>query len=383
MIKQTRALSLLLISMTLVTSGCGFEPASDNRLSEAWNAQNAPENWGITNATPYSALPTSGSLKKAPWLSTYWPTYQGGIAQRWQNGNLGTRVEDYLYTPPSTQELGAMGASELNQLSPVEKYDLLSGNQNFDLTHVELYRVRATMDDRGRIPTWYGLCHGWAPASYMEDEPQHAVTVTLEDGRDLTLYPDDLKALMISAYANPDVSARFIGSRCESKTFVTGGRHRASASCRDTNPGAFHLALAQYVGIQKKGFVVEIEKSKEVWNQPVAGYAFAYGMKRRIRPAERRRKPLSQRAVFVVNVSTRLDYSIEAEPGSPPGTSYLDSMNLQYTLELDRFNRIVGGEWKSQSHPDFLWIFEDKPQQSSNGLSIERLRELVAKSRQP
>ena len=36
--------------------------------------------------------------------------------------------------------------------------------------------------------------------------------------------------------------------------------------------------------------------------------------------------------------------------------SHFTNIEFEYDLELDSKNKIIGGEWYSDNHPDFLWV---------------------------
>ena len=45
-----------------------------------------------------------------------------------------------------------------------------------------------------------------------------------------------------------------------------------SAECRGINPGAFHIILANKIAIRDEGFIADVTRDLEVWNQAVFGY---------------------------------------------------------------------------------------------------------------
>ena len=42
--------------------------------------------------------------------------------------------------------------------------------------------------------------------------------------------------------------------------------------CEDTNAGAFHVVLTNFVGRKNRSFIIDKTRDLEVWNQPVYGY---------------------------------------------------------------------------------------------------------------
>jgi hypothetical protein len=64
-------------------------------------------------------------------------------------------------------------------------------------------------------------------------------------------------------------------------------------------------------------------------------------------------------------VNTKLHYGSEINPEWEPvlGTSLqtYESLDLEYTVELNAAGEIVGGEWISWIRPDFLWFRGQAP----------------------
>jgi Transglutaminase elicitor len=119
------------------------------------------------------------------------------------------------------------------------------------------------------LPTWFGICHAWAPAAMLLPEPQHEV---VRNG--VTFKVQDIKAL--ASIVHDKTTSKFISLRCDANdkageiTYDENGR--ADAACRDTNAGTYHIILANYLGLQKKSFVEDRTFDSEVWNQPMRGY---------------------------------------------------------------------------------------------------------------
>jgi hypothetical protein len=62
------------------------------------------------------------------------------------------------------------------------------------------------------VPTWWGICHGWAPYAVTEPQAKQAVERTAPDGTKITFYPGDIEALMSLVYTNVD--SKFVSQRC-------------------------------------------------------------------------------------------------------------------------------------------------------------------------
>ena len=142
-------------------------------------------------------------------------------------------------------------------------------------------------------------------------------------------------------------------------------------ACRDTNAGAFHLVLAQYLSDlnevdAKRSFVMDVTREDQVWNQPV------YGFESTIEPVENIDEiddPLkefrAEGTVQIAKVTTKIQYGLERGPYvdyTEETGSKITSKTYKYTLELDKDGFVIGGEWAvsasswgSSSAPDFLW----------------------------
>ena len=166
--------------------------SDDLSKSDAWNSVNDPERFlkYLDEELVYTIadLPLEGAARKKAWPASYWPTYEDSTNARW---------------------LGP------DQLSPMEKYDLVFNNwvpptdfmalkprggscahSDFDPAYYEAIgpAARWMTENRGHwrthdgldndndgtidecaghegIDTWWGLCHAWTPASILEDEP--------------------------------------------------------------------------------------------------------------------------------------------------------------------------------------------------------------------
>ena len=131
-------------------------------------------------------------------------------------------------------------------------------------------------------------------------------------------------------------------------------------ACRDLNAGAFHIVLARLLSSAAQaqtdrapGFAIEIERTNEVWNQPIYGYitrlgepvdlqALAQGAAQD--PYRRHRAPGTR---YLVHAYTTIYFAL----GNGPLVIYGEDDNLlsyrtyQYTLELDENGYVIGGEW--------------------------------------
>jgi hypothetical protein len=115
------------------------------------------------------------------------------------------------------------------------------------------------------------------------------------------------------------------------------------------------VLLANFVGIHKKGFVLDITRDLQVWNQPVTSFESKMLGEVALAPTAARS------AVRSIRMETTMGYqgesflaNWEAIGGTPQSVNIIKL--YQYDLELDAQGRIVGGEWIGADRPDFLWI---------------------------
>lgn len=323
----------------------------------------------------------SAELAEGPWSDWYWPIYQGILGARYNDKDFPLSSQDwkekydYVVQNPASA-FASRSPDAINQLSPSEKYDRLIGDPEGHLTQAMWDEGERYYDQSGKVELWMGICHGWAPAAYMLPRPATAIQVLAADGQTMiTFYPSDLKALGSLVWAKGAPSVRFIGGRCNDKKPQTDELGRVvSQQCFDTNPGTFHLALVNQIGLRERSFILDATFDYEVWNQPICSYSYTYfnpqtrkpartlaeaKVARSSFPSDRFAKHRSAKATHLVGIGLELSYVAETMPSSDPHDTqtndYQRVVEYTYDLELDASGRILGGEWHSNAHPDFLW----------------------------
>src|SRR5260370_1560050 len=241
------------------------------------------------------ALETSGLEHTLPVSSTPWSVhfchfYMGQLGWLYADKKFPDRPalkwehrRDYVWGPANATIQGSPKLpSNPDIFSPSEKYDLLVGDTDWGLTRQTWQRCMDLYDGwNGRIPTWMGICEGWAAASYALRLPAHAVKIKAANGRTmLTFYPADIKALASRLWASPRPASLIRGA---SKRCGDDSPRRDSATgpilqseCFDTNPATWHLVIVNQIGLNKRSFVMDASWSTEVWNQPVYAYRIRY-----------------------------------------------------------------------------------------------------------
>ncbi|RYZ76334.1 MAG: hypothetical protein EOP05_05350 [Proteobacteria bacterium] len=333
----------------------------------------------------------SAALEETPWSDSYWPISQGVLGARYSESRftkLGHNWKarfDLLLTPKtSLKEIMANGTqAELDSLSPSEKYDLLIGDlggtyQAGYLTPSQWEDGQEYFKENGKVESWMGICHGWAPASFMMPRPRKTVSTPSADGtRKVTFFPSDLKGLASYSWAVGDVDSTFLGGRCNEKNpkkDKESGRI-LDEECFDTNPGNWHVAIVNQIGVAKRSFVIDATYDYEVWNQPVYSYKYKYFNPQTGKEArnlntaavaiedfsnDKFKKFRSKQTKSVIGVSMDVTYVVETAPTADrtdsPSRDAVRSVTYMYDLELNAKGEIIGGEWYTNAHPDFLWL---------------------------
>ncbi|MBN8540649.1 MAG: hypothetical protein J0L82_09705 [Deltaproteobacteria bacterium] len=333
-----------------------------------------------------------GKLDETPWSDTYWPIYMGVLGARYANQNFSSASNwkgYYEFISSKSQKLSKLAKNAnplmLESLSPSEKYDLLIGDLTDGATKYEAGYLTPHMweegrqywDEKGEVEPWMGICHGWAPAAYMLKRPTKTVEVPSADGQNtLKFYPSDIKGLGSYLWAKARVPTRFIGGRCNDKNADTDpetGRV-LNEKCFDTNPANWHQIIVNQIGLAKKSFVMDATFDYEVWNQPVYSYTYKYfnpqtgKSARSLRTAtvaadkfsnDKFKKFRSSKAANFVGIEMEVTYVVEtsATHNEVDSSAYdaTTTVTYMYDLELDQNMEIIGGEWYSNIHPDFLW----------------------------
>lgn len=322
-----------------------------------------------------------GKVDRQPWSGDYWAISKGILGARNFDVGFNELFEwleryNFIQANPAKALLEKDGQAAVGRLSPSEKYELIIGDKDFNFTKNNWDQGKQYHDAYGNVEGWMGICHGWAPAAMVEPRPAQAVEVKSADqAYTVKLNPSEVKGLVSYNWANNRYDAVTLGSRCNEKDPEFDETDRAKKpECNDMNPATWHIVVANLVGAKKQSFVLDATFDYEVWNQPVLAYEYTYYNPKTGEPSDNlegaqvalsdypddgRKKFRSPRAVSVVGINMKLAYVLES---SAEETDTDNSENdiirwvrYKYDLELDSRGRIVGGEWQTQAHPDFIW----------------------------
>jgi hypothetical protein len=321
----------------------------------------------------------------------YWTGYFWSL----QVGLVGGRLADMKFLKQSdwkgkmnyvkTNPAQTYVPKKIHLLSPSEKYELLIGDTENILTSLMWKKGQQTMDEFGQIFSWIGLCDGMAVATINLPMPKKSITLwSIDKKNKIKFYPEDIKALGTLLWKQGNFPLTIVGDRCNDSTPRVNPNGRYSQpECFDTNPGTFHLALANQIGKAKRSFIMDSVASWEIWNYPIVGYDFKYlnpqNLDQSATPTTPTYLPPSEAiipigeytndkysqfrsplAAFVVGVEAQVNILKDRYPqfldkdGPEHNVSSVET--FKYDLELDQKGNIIGGEWYTHEHPDFLWI---------------------------
>ncbi|MCB0394735.1 MAG: hypothetical protein KDD25_09255, partial [Bdellovibrionales bacterium] len=137
-------------------------------------------------------------------------------------------------------------------------------------------------------------------------------------------------------------------------------------------------------GKEKKSLVLDATYDYEVWNQPLLSYSYTYFNPQTLDAAPSAKEATVTRDEFTndkfkkyrapdakkfVGIAMEIRYVAEVQPSQEdidaPTRDAITRVRYLYDLELDADGIIIGGEWYSNKHPDFLW----KPSRRARALS--------------
>ncbi|KAL3664712.1 hypothetical protein V7S43_010461 [Phytophthora oleae] len=191
----------------------------------------------------------AAAAPSSPWAGRYWPTYQDSINHVWADGEatFGLDVTDFKNRVSANNGIDA----HKSRVTCATNSDCAVTNDG---------SVCATRDGASIgycISMWWGICHAWAPAAILEQEPQCDV---VKNGVAFRVF--DIKALLTDLYDGADLTTVFTGARFDGPGSPADtdsyGRYN-NAARRDLGPGCFHIAIANIMGKQQQSFVVDVE----------------------------------------------------------------------------------------------------------------------------
>ncbi|MSP23832.1 MAG: hypothetical protein EXR75_01440 [Myxococcales bacterium] len=349
-------------------AACGDDVGTDTAY-EKWNWANDPSRVDPSFEYMVERLPIEGVAANKPIPGDYWPTYQDNLNVRWDGEASLSVVEKY------EKAFGKKGLVDI--VSKKYGIDGYKGSRKAcketsecsDLDDGSSCAKRTGQEEGVCIPTWWGICHGWAPYAISEPAP-----VKPAEYNGVTFYPGDIEGLMSLVYS-VRLSVKFLSERCDEKKPNVGGDGRIAAQeCRDMNPGSLHVVATNLLGIRKVGFVEDRTYDAEVWNQPVYAYRVTNAVEGKLKEVTKveavKLLGLADGSEYTYNadaerffhVELDMDWIKESKPAHkshvPELATYTRTDHYAYVLETDKAGKIQGGEYigsSRESHPDFVW----------------------------
>ncbi len=324
-----------------------------------------------------SQIPMSKEVASPPWADLRWSLDIGLIAARYRDKkfkNLDSFEERLAYVQDKPlKEIAqneASGSDAIKQLSPAEKYDLLVGDLDANLTN-KMWDTGTFYKNNGGIGSWMGLCEGTAASTSLLPEPLRSVSVTDPVyGKKIEFLASDIKALSTLLFSEFTLQVPIVGGRCD-KSSIDG-----EPECESLNPAIWFKALHYLMGLHDDRIFVDVTPTLEVWNAPVVSYITKFqnpitgvmsdnpdGMivnyldyKSSDSYKDKRPEKIHSIIGVMTEVLVPAGYTTATEGENP---AKLVTKLYRYDLELDAAGIILGGEWHNQNHPDFLWALED------------------------
>lgn len=367
-------------------------PDGDGGKGDAWDYSNDPARLAQRLNYRLAELPRNGKLDQpvwkdryptAPatlpvaWSDTYWPSAERSTNHRWINASTRSPLEKYdaafnnapgcAVQPDTTCGPTAKAkwdeyftcagpAARWHSKSFQSMSQMYDGINNDNKGGVD---DCSSSDDEGP-QGWWGLCHAWSPAALLEPEPQKAVTLGGQ-----TFEVADIKALIVTLYDRNE--AVMLGGRCNAETITHDGTASdANTECMDVNPGALHVVLTNFLGINDMAVIEDRTASGQVWNQPMTGYSITKQEKvsntraNQCVGASGNKWTFNTSAKALYEVELTTDFLVEGNASTRPlgMTGYVSHDSYHYILELGETGKIIGGKYCTDSvedHPDFLW----------------------------
>ncbi|EGZ05421.1 hypothetical protein PHYSODRAFT_533879 [Phytophthora sojae] len=351
--------------------------------------------FGLELETDITKLPTKYQHDPIPWPSSYWPVYADSLNYKWAKGQP-SPAEKYAtaFGHDATKMMDAISAK--NGIDSQSKRKKCTTDAECKpLKDGSVCAKRNGQESGYCIPTWFGICHAWAPAAILEAEPTCAV-----ERNGTKFEPYDIKALITLAYDGSKIPTIFTGSRFNGNDNAPNNTDEYGRFFddrrRDISPGYFHVAVTNIMGRFNHSFVVDITAGNEVWNQPVRSYEILRLSWTTPKAAAKKyfnvdKYPFNDAATKIAVVTTRFSWIVESGVNGPLVATgivdkYTTSADYEYILETDETYQILGGEWLSGSkanHPDFLWLPASKPDNAtvtSVGLVYSEIEGLLDES---
>jgi len=327
------------------------------------------------------SAPSEKILLKALWANEMWSFENGGICRRKDKGYQAqtTWADRYRYIElnPLEEIIRERSSIDLEKrvqnLSPTEKYDLLMGNLDAPLTRF-FWNYQKELNDKKELFSWRGVCEGSAAASafWRGGEPIRSLRIpSIIVGLKISFSALDLKALAAIAFSQFQAEIPFLGLKnLNPKPDKGQANEFLSPESFSLNPATLFLAVLNLGAIHGLPLIMDKEPLQPVWSVPIQSYRYrilgSIDTKRDIYSHWRHAK-----ATEIIEVEMKLEYADVNRRGIREEgrvAAPLESLKMKFDLELNCQDpeypndcKILGGEWREDPHPDFLYaLFDEK-----------------------
>ncbi len=350
-----------------------------------------------------ATYPEAVGRVETAWADTYWPSSAGSHNARWQGATVKSPLEKYdaafnnapgCETQPPMYGEGAKAKwDQYNACAgPAAKWqttvfqgigDMHDGIDNDGDGTVDGYGS----DGIDGIQGWWGTCHAWTPASMLVPEPLEPVTIN-----GVTFDVGDIKALAQNIFDR--TSAVMLGGRCNAKSITHDVNGSANDECADVNPGALHVVITNFLGINQLALIEDRTANYEVWNQPVVGYEIT--KQDEVDSAAAQRCVGGQGDTYTYNDNAAKLYEVRMTVSYVTESSASNRLlgfknntstdDYHYILEVGSSGKVIGGRYCSDAenrHIDFLWAPTGSFSPSNPYVDVNKVKQIIKASVAP
>lgn len=258
-----------------------------------------------------------------------------------------------------------MSAEEINNLSPIRKYALLTGDFEMNSLKAEMKARGPEREGFGPIQGWEGSCYAMRTTGCLLPEPNTVIqrTIVDEQGNEVVIefYPNDLKALAALLYKN-------------SELYVRAGEinYTHNMDLDPVNPAVYHIFKRVYKTIKEEhptrpyAAIFDVEPNQQIWNEGFQNFKDEISEVKLLTDDELASGNIPEGAVSYVDVRDQIQLTHEAQISGTDKATRQEVVNGQglnregynYRLYLDENNSIIDGHWQdnytSRPYPDFI-----------------------------
>lgn len=292
-------------------------------------------------------------INHVAWGGNWWACVNGGIAFR-KNGATKYPTTAVL----NWNERTNYSTEQLNQLSPIEKFDIYRDSADYLATKFELLNRGPERKNPENDNTFCGFCNGSRAAGAILPEPKHSVIVKLSNGKEMTFTISDIKALAGAAYMQPAF-------------FFSTGNPDTNTNRIDPNPAIIDIMLRLYLGEYQIPFFMDADYNYSIFNETILGYKRTIT---KIRPLKSTEKITNATKAIEINALLYLQDEVEIDQSNEKTISvmsdstkainkssnaatyknWVHKLNYKYILYVDTENKILDGIWIGKPI-DYIW----------------------------